>query len=294
MKNLDKKLSISIVNFNSGEYLTECLKSLERVKGELNFDVWVVDNASTDDSFIKAKKLFPQINLIGNKQNLGFGKAHNQVAKIVDTQYILFLNPDTKVLPGTLKFMAELMDKNANIGISGCRVEKADGTLDWASHRGFPTPWASLLYHFLKNDSLYHQTDKNMSQIHEVDCLVGAFMFARKSVLDKVGYFDEDYFLYAEDIDLCFRVKEAGFKIIYAPDVKVVHLKGVSSGIKKHSQNISQASAESRKKSLDYFYSTMILFYKKHLQSKYPFFINWLVFFGIKLKWFIAKRSLTV
>lgn len=294
MKNSEKKVSISIVNFNAGDYLLECLESLSPLKEEAEFDVWVVDNASIDGAVEKIKKRFPFVRIIENKENLGFGKAHNQVTKTVNTKYVLFLNPDTKVLPGTIKFVTDFMDRNLEVGVSGCRVEKADGEIDWASHRSFPTPWASFLYFFFNNDSLYHQTYKDMSKIHEVDSLVGAFMFARKKVLEEVGYFDEDYFLYAEDIDLCFRIKKAGYKVMYIPDVKVIHLKGVSSGIKKHSQNLTTASIESRQRSLDYFYSTMILFYKKHLAVKYFFLLNWLVLLTIRWKWFLAKRTLTV
>jgi GT2 family glycosyltransferase len=146
----------------------------------------------------------------------------------------------------------------------------------------------------LGNDSLYHLTDRNLEEIHEVDAITGAFFFTRKSVFEKVGYFDEDYFMYAEDIDLCYRIKKAGYKIMYIPKVSVLHSKGVSSGLKKHSQNISQANLETRKRSLNYFYKTMKIFYKKHYEKSYPFFINWLVYLGINLRWFLAKRKLTV
>ncbi|MBI4098011.1 MAG: glycosyltransferase family 2 protein, partial [Candidatus Levybacteria bacterium] len=237
-----KKLTISVVNFNGGNYLILCLASLKKVKDEIEFDVYVIDNASTDGSIEKAKGKFPEFNYILNNENLGFGKAHNLVLKKAETPYVLTLNPDTDVPPGVLSYMVKFMDENSEVGASSPRVEKADGTLDIASHRGFPSPWASFLYYFLKNDSLYHLTNRPMNQVHEVDSIVGAFMLIRKSVLDKVGYFDEDYFLYAEDIDLCYRIKKAGFKIMFVPKVKVTHAKGISSGIKKHSQEVSGAS----------------------------------------------------
>lgn len=289
-----KKLTISIVNYNAGEYLIKCLKSLRKVSRDLEFDVWVVDNASKDGSFEKAKKEFSEFEFILNRENLGFGKAHNLVLKKAKTPYVLTLNPDSEVLSGTLSFMFDFMEKNPDVGISTCKVEKADGSLDIASHRGFPTPMASFRYFFLKDDSLYHLTNKNMNEAHEIDSAVGAFMFMRKSVLEKVGYFDEDYFLYGEDIDLCFRVKEAGFKVMYLPEIKIIHVKGVSSGIKKHSQGLSNATSETQSLAKGHFYKTMEIFYKKHYAKKYPFFINWLVYLGIDTKWYLARKAKTV
>jgi len=286
-----KKLTISIVNYNAGDYLIKCLESLKKIENELEFDVFVVDNNSTDGSFEKAKDKYPKFNFIFNERNLGFGKAHNLVLKRASTPYILTLNPDSEVPSGTLKFVSDYMDNNSDVGVASSRVEKEDGSIDGASHRGFPTPYASFLYFFLKNDSLYHLTNRDMSKTHEVDSVVGAFMFIRKSVLEKVGYFDEDYFLYGEDIDLCFKVKEAGFKVMYIPEVKILHVKGVSSGIKKHSQENSGADNSTKKNSLGYFYSTMKIFYKKHYSKKYPFFLNWLVYFGIDVKLFLARRK---
>ncbi len=286
-----KKLTISIVNYNAGEYLISCLESLRKVKQEIDFEVYVVDNASSDGSAEKAKNKFPEFNFIINKDNLGFGKAHNLVLRKSESQYILTLNPDTEVPSGTLSYIYDFMEKNKEVGIASSKVEKTDGSIDAASHRGFPTLLASFLYFFFKNDKLYHLTDRDMTKTHEVDSVVGAFMFIRKSVLEKIGYFDEEYFLYGEDIDLCFRVKKAGFKVMYVPEVKIMHVKGVSSGIKKHSQEKSGANKTTRSKSLEYFYSTMKIFYKKHYSKNYPFFINWLVYFGVDLKLFLAKRK---
>lgn len=289
-----KKLTISIVNYNGGKYLLSCLDSLEKVKEEVEFDVYVVDNASTDGSLEKAKEKYPEFNFILNKENLGFGKAHNLVLKKAKTPFILILNPDCEVFPGTLEYLIDYMDKNPKVGVCSPKIEKPDGTLDIASHRGFPTPWASFLYFFLKNDRLYHLTDRDMAKVHEIDSAVGAFMLIRKSVLDKVGFFDEDYFLYGEDLDLCFRIKKAGFKVMYVPQVKIKHVKGISSGIKKHSQLDSSADTQTKNLALDNFYSTMKLFYEKHYFKKYPFFLNWLVYLGIDIKLFLARRKKTV
>lgn len=288
-----KNLSVSIVNYNNGDYLIQCLKSLKQQK-QLDMDILVVDNASTDGSLEKAKKDFPDIHFLTNKENLGFSKAHNLTLRKITSEFILILNPDTEIQRGDLVDLIEYMEDNPEVGALTGKVILPNGSLDWASHRGFPTPWASLLYYFFKNDNLYHLSSKPLNQTHEVDAISGSFFLTRKSILDKVGIFDEDYFMYAEDIDLCFRIKQAGFKVMYKPTVEVLHHKGVSSGLKKHSQGIATANVETRKKAFDAFYQTMKIFYKKHLEKKYPFFINWLVYLGINLKWWLAKRKLTV
>lgn len=306
MKNLDqKKLDIVIVNYNGGELILDCLRSIEQAKNEANIQIFVVDNASSDNSVSEIKRLYPKVNLLQSSTNLGFAKANNLALKKLTSEYILILNPDVKVLPGTLKYMLQFMEGNIDVGAASCKVELTSGKLDWASHRGFPTPWASFLYFIFKNDSLYHLTNKDMDKAHEVDGIAGAFFLTRKSVLEKVGLFDEDYFMYAEDLDLCYRIKKAGdeqgsshakhnYKIMYVPEVKIIHYKGATSGIKSHSQDISTASVESRKKAFNAFYEAMIIFYKKHLAQNYPFFINWLVILGINLKWKLAKRKMTV
>lgn len=294
MKNLSKKISIIVVNFNAGEYLLQCLESLEKERKKISFDIWVVDNASSDGSIKKSREKFSEVNYLVNKHNLGFSAANNLVLRKIKTKYILLLNPDSKVLPGTIQYMVDYMEKNQDVGVATCKVEKKDGSLDFASHRGFPTPWVSFLYYVLGQDSLYHLTNCDFSKLHEVDAIAGAFFLTRKKVLDEVGLFDEDYFLYAEDLDLCFRIKEAGYKIMYVPEVKIIHYKGVTSGIKEHSQNISTATKKSKERAFNSFYETMIIFYKKHMEKNYPFFINWLVYLGINLKWFLAKRKMSV
>lgn len=294
MKISEVSLSVIVVNFNAGNFLNQCLKSLDEAKKQLDLDIWVVDNASVDGSLSNPKKDFSKVHFIENKENIGYGAANNIALKRVNTEYILLLNPDCYVSAETLSFMVQFMQDNPQVGAATCKVQKADGSIDWASHRGFPTPWASFLYYIFGNDNLYHLTDKDMNSPHEVDAIAGAFFMTRKSVLDKVGLFDEDYFLYAEDIDLCYRVKQAEYKVMYVPSVAVLHHKGISSGIKEHSQELSLSQLESRKKALNSFYETMKIFYQKHLAQDYPFFINWLVYLGINIKWFLAKRKMSV
>lgn len=288
------KLSVVILNYNTGDFLLKCLQSLEKNKKEADLDIWVVDNASTDESLSLAKKDFPAFHYIETGKNLGFSGGNNVGLRQVKDKYVLILNPDTEVLPGTLLHLLEYMESHPETGACSPKVELSDGTLDWASHRGFPTPWASLKYYFFKDDSLYHLSKRDFSRPHEVDSLTGAFILTRKKVLDEVGLFDESYFMYAEDLDLCYRIKKAGYKIIYLPEVKIIHYKGVSSGLKKHSQGITTATDESRVKAFNAFYETMKIFYQKNLAKNYPFFINWLVYGGINLKWVLAKRKRSV
>ncbi len=295
MKNLEKnRLSVVIVNYNAGDYLYDCVKYLHEDEELLDLDIWLVDNASVDNSLAKVEKDFSEVRIIKNNKNIGFGAANNLALKQIKNEYILLLNPDCYASIDTLKSMLEFMRNNTTVGAASCRVEKADGSIDWASHRGFPTPWAAFLYYILGDDSQYHLTKRDMNTIHEIDSISGAFFMTRKSILDKVGLFDEDYFLYAEDIDLCFRIKKAGYKIMYVSDVNIIHHKGISSGIKNHSKDTSMALDSDRKKALDSFYATMKIFYKKHLAKDYPFFVNWVILLGINLKWFFAKRRMSV
>lgn len=287
------KLSIVIVNYNAGIHLSECLASIKMVESEADIFTYVIDNASVDGSIFEAKKNYPWAQYILNKSNLGFGKANNIVLRQIKTEYVLLLNPDTTLEKGVITGLLKYMGENPQVGGLTCEIVLPDGAIDLTAHRGFPTPWASLLY-FLGNDSLYHLSKSDMKKPHEVDAISGAFFMTRRSVIEEVNFFDEDYFLYGEDIDLCYKIKKAGYKIMYVPDFKIFHHKGISSGLKKHSQQVTTANIETRKKSLDAFYEAMKIFYRKNYQSKYPFFINWLVYLGINLRWMIAKRKLLV
>lgn len=288
-----KSLTIITVNYNAGEVLLEELDSIREVKDEASLTVWVVDNASSDDSLTLAKRKYPEVNFIENRENIGFGRANNQAIERVKSEYVLFLNPDARLEKGVLSSMLDYMESDLSVGAATCEIVFENRKVDLTAHRGFPTPWASLLY-MLGNDSLYHLSGRVMDEPHEVDAISGAFFLTRKSVLEDVGMFDEDYFMYAEDIDLCYRIKQSGKKIMYLPKIKIIHKKGVSSGIKKHSSDLTQATIESKTRAFNAFYETMKIFYKKHYAQKYPFFINWLVYLGINLRWWLAKRKMTV
>lgn len=288
------KLTVSIVNYNSGLYILDCLKSLEKVKDEAQIKVIVLDNASSDRSIEDIEKKYKDIEVIKNEKNVGFSKGQNQILKNANTEYILILNPDVEIKKDVIKKLLEYIKENKDVGAITSKIILSNGKMDLTAHRGFPTPWASFLYAFFNNNRLYHLTNRNLDVIHEVDSISGAFFLTRKDILEKVGYFDEDFFMYGEDIDLCFRIRMAGYKIIYNPEVEVIHHKGISSGLKKDSQHLSSADKETKKRSLDAFYEAMKIFYRKHYEKMYPEVINWIVYLGINLKWMQAKRKLLV
>ena len=288
------KLTVSIVNYNGGQFIIDCLNLVKLLSNEVSLKVYVVDNASKDGSIEKIQENFPEVETIINKENLGFGKSQNLVLKKTKDEYILILNPDVEIKKGVLKKLLEYLESHKNIGVITPKIILQNGELDLAAHRGFPTPLASFLYTFFKNDSLYHLTQRDMNEIHEVDSISGAFFLTRKDVLASVGYFDEDFFMYGEDIDLCFRIKEAGYKVVYYPEVEVIHHKGISSGLKKDTQKMTTADKETKMRSVDAFYEAMKIFYRKHYEKNYAAIVNWLVYLGINLKWMQEKRKLVV
>lgn len=286
-----RNLTIAILNYNSGEYLKKCLESIEGVKDEANISTIVIDNNSTDESLTLAEQQFKDVEFVKNKENLGFSKGYNPTLKKIRTEFILLLNPDCILKKGVIKKI--LQDFDETVGAATCKIVLPNGSVDLTAHRGFPTPMASLMYMF-GNNSKYHLTSKLSDQVHEVDAIAGAFFMTKKSILEEVGYLDESFFLYGEDIDLSLRIKKNGYKILYDPTVEIVHYKGISSGLKKHSQELSKADIETRMRARDAFYEAMVLFYNKHYKNKYPAFINWMVYSGIYTKWALAKLEKTV
>ncbi len=288
------QLSIIIVSYNTKELLEDCLKSVSIAKAKIDSEVYVVDNNSHDGTVEMVKKDFPWVKLIANGKNLGFSKANNQAIKKAKGDFVLILNPDTRVLPETLTKMLGFMKENPQVGVATCRVEFPSGKLDVDCRRHFPTPWRAFTYFsglskLFKGFKLFDQynygyetEDKQL----DIDACVGAFMIIPKKAIEKVGMFDEEFFFYGEDLDWCYRFKEHGYKIIYTPITKIIHYKGASSGIKKTSQQVTKATAETRKMARRQSINAMRIFYKKHYKNKYPFFVNWLVNFGM---WLMEK-----
>ena len=285
-------ISIIIVSYNTKELLAECLDSISKYSKNLRCETFVVDNDSQDGTIGVIRKKYTWVKLISNSTNLGFSKANNLALKKSAGEYVLILNPDTKLLPNTLISMKNFMDSSApNIAVATCRVELESGQLDKDCRRLFPTPQRALAHFSGLSKIFNHSSIFNgyycghllEDEEHEIDACVGAFMFIKKDMLDKVGFFDEDYFFYGEDLDLCYRFKKAGYKIIYTPITKIIHYKGVSSGIKSHSEHLSKASRESKTKVLTESTRAMSLFYKKHYMGTYPKIITYSVLLAIKI-----------
>lgn len=293
-------ISIIIVSYDTKDVLKECLSSVYTHNPQgYSSEVIVVDNASTDGSIAMVKKGFPKAIVIENKENFGFSKANNQGIAKSSGKYILFLNSDTEVRANVFKEMIAFMELHEDVGVATCRVELANGELDDASHRGFPTPWNAFC-HFLGLSRIFPRSRifsgyslgwKDLSIVHEIDACAGAFMMVRREAGEQAGWWDEDFFWYGEDLDFCYRLKEKGWKIYYVPTVSILHYKGVSGGIKDHSRHLTTASMETKKLATQARFSAMRTFYKKHYLDKYPQVITWLVMraVDIKLKLSAAK-----
>src|SRR5690625_4788335 len=272
-------VSILIVNYNTVELTIRAIESVYRSETTYQYELILIDNASSDGSVERIGTIFPDLKLIANEDNVGFAIANNQGMRIAQGRYVLLLNSDTEIESDTLQVMMDYMDRHPDVGASGCKVLLPDGSLDKACKRGFPTPSASL-YHmsglsriFPKNPRFnqYQLGHLSPEESYEVDSLVGAFMVVRQATIDEVGLLDELFFMYGEDIDWCYRIKEAGWKIVYYPQTKIMHYKGASS----------------RKKPLKIIYEfhrAMWLFHHKHYAKKYSFVFNGIVYSGIYAK----------
>jgi GT2 family glycosyltransferase len=299
-------LSIIILNYNTKAITLEAIKSIEThypkdiTSG--NFEVIVTDNDSPDKSLeafkeYKKNTKMKSFHVVDNGGNIGFAAGNNKGLPYANGRYILFLNPDTVVHPKTLTRMVSFMDEHPNAGAATCKLELSSGGIDEASHRGFPTPWNAFCHFsglekvFPKNKLFagYTQGWKNMNKIHEVDAITGAFLLVPRKVGEAVGWWDEDYFFYGEDLQFCYNIRKIGYKIYYVPDVSIIHYGGVSSGIKKQSKNISTANMEIRKKVQGWRFDAMRIFYKKNYDHLYPKPVTWLVHTGIN---YLHKKNL--
>lgn len=283
-------LSIIIVNYKTKDLTLQTLDSVFKAESPPGkMEVILVDNASNDGTVSVVRNRFPQVKIIVNQKNLGFAGANNQGMRRAKGRFVLLLNSDTIIQKDTLVKMIKFMIDNPRVGLATCRVELFHGGVDPASHRGFPTPWAALTYYFgleklfprSKLFSQYHQGWKDLTKTHEIDSPVGAFFFLRRQTLRQVGLLDEAFFMYGEDIDLAYRIKQAGWQVIYTPITKITHLKGASGLKKKEGDKITSKAKEQRIKTIKNFFKAMKIFYKKHYQKKYFFLLRWLVFLGI-------------
>jgi len=272
-------ISIIIVNYNVRDYLSNCISSIYSSIHNYKIEIIVIDNNSHDNSVQMIRDKYPKIKLIENKTNFGFSRAVNQGINFSTGEYILLLNPDTVLEKKTLSILYEYMEKHPNVGMCGPKILNSDGSLQLSCKRSFPSPVVALpkllgLDKFFPRNKWigkYNLTYLDEDQCHSVDAISGSFMFIKKYVIEKVGYLDENFFMFGEDLDLCFRVKKNNFEIHYVPFTEIIHFKG---------ESVKSDPLESIK----WFYNAMDLFVNKHFSSRTLFLFIFLLKTGIFLR----------
>ncbi|MCY3719800.1 MAG: glycosyltransferase family 2 protein [Anaerolineaceae bacterium] len=282
-------LGIVILNWNTRDLLRRCLQTVLASEGVERFRVVVVDNASSDDSVAMLRQEFPQVGVIANPVNSGYPAGNNLGLRQLGYEgqgrvredaprHAMLLNPDTEVPPDALARLVDYMDARPEIGIAGPRLMLPDGSLDLACRRSFPSPQVSL-YRFTglarlfprhRQFGRYNMTFADPGQELEVDAVVGACMIVRREAIAQAGLLDEDFFMYGEDLDWAWRIKAAGWKVYYQPQVVVQHVKRA-------------ASRQSRRAGHE-FQRAMLIFYRKHYRRSTPLWLHSLVMTGLLLK----------
>lgn len=251
------KLSVVILNYNVRFFLEQCIISVERAMKGIDAEIIVVDNNSEDDSCAMVKRRFPHITLLENEENVGFSKANNQGVAIAKGKYVCILNPDVAVAEDTFSKGLTYAENIKKLGALGIYLMDGTGHFLPESKRNLPTPRRSLLklLGYTKGTNGYYARHIEGRASGEIDILAGAFMFMKRSVYNEVGGFDEDYFMYGEDIDLSYKLLKAGYKNHYFGSLSVLHYKG--------------ESTEKDGPYLDRFYGAMRIFYKKHFRRNF-------------------------
>ncbi|MBC7236945.1 MAG: glycosyltransferase family 2 protein [Chloroflexi bacterium] len=281
-------LAIVIVNYNTREVLDDCLRSVRASSEPIACKVILVDNGSCDGSVDMVREAYPWVRTIACERNGGYAWANNiglraagfgQGKSLADLpRYALLLNPDTVLPPSALTTLIAFMDAHPDIGVVGPKLVRRDGSLDRACRRGFPTPAVSF-YHFSGLAKLfphsprfarYNMTFLDPDQQADVDAVVGAFMLIRAEALEQAGLLDEAFFMYGEDLDLCYRCKARGWRVVYNPAVTVLHIKGA-------------ASRKASRQAIAAFYDAMKIFYDKHYRAQTCFLVNWGIDLGVGL-----------
>ncbi|TBN04870.1 glycosyltransferase family 2 protein [Hyunsoonleella flava] len=267
------KLSIVILNYNVRYFLELCLKSVQAAITNIDAEIIVVDNNSEDDSCRMVKQLFPNVNLIENKENHGFSKGNNIGVNQAQGEYLCILNPDTVVAEDTFEKLLQFCEGRENLGAVGCKLIDGTGRFLPESKRNIPVV-KTALKKFLGNSKHYYANHLGKDETGKVEILVGAFMFLKRALYSEVSGFDEDYFMYGEDIDLSYKIRKKGLQNYYYGETTVLHYKG--------------ESTLKDKKYAKRFYGAMQIFYKKHFKRNILF--DMLVALGIKIIPFL-KRS---
>jgi len=275
------KLSVIIVNYNVTQLLRSCLLSLQKYIREIEYEIIVIDNASIDISWKELITEFPNIHFIASETNGGFSKANNQAIRTAKGEYILLLNPDTEFEGFYMKELLDFADAQPSFGCLGVRMHDAEGNFLPESKRSVPDMFNSfekLFTNFKKNNSKsYYRNDIEENEMAEVDVITGAFLLAKKVVYEKIGGLDEAYFMYGEDIDLCYTFLRNGYKNFYYGKVSILHHKGEST-IKDEVY-------------LNRFYGAMQIFIDKYYKESKPVQYSFLKA-GLKLRHQIEKIRL--
>ena len=273
------EVSVAIVHYETPDLLDRCLRALAASDDADRLEVFVVDNASSRFNAKAVRQAFPEAEVIENTANLGFAVASNQALRRARGRYLLLLNPDARVDPETISVMRDYMDGHPDVGCATCRVQLPDGSLDLACRRLFPTPERSLYRMTLLSKDFprsrrfgqYNLTYLDEWSEAEIDQPCGAFMMVRSEIRDSVGLLDERYFMYGEDSDWAYRMKQAGWRIMYVPSTTVHHDKRA-------------ASRQYRSRTIRYFYDSMLLFYDTHYRPIYPRWVTAAVHAGVGVR----------
>jgi len=268
-------LSVIIVNYNTTALLERCLASLFSNCDGISIEIIVIDNNSSDGSIEKIAAKFLDVSLIENDRNLGFAKACNQGLGLARNDYVLFLNPDTIILGDTFAQCVEFFHSNRNIGLLGCRLLNVGGGLQ-PSCGDFPYLHKIFLDHILRREFFPEAFRQKMllrywphDRIREVDWVLGAFMLTRRPLMEKLKGFDEDFFLYGEDLDLCYRIKKAGWRVVFFPEAEVVHV----------GNPVWDAERLVR------VYDATLMFYRKHFSLPKVILLGFLMKVAVHLSW---------
>ena len=276
-------VSALIVSYNVRELLVDCLRAFY-ASSDVPVEAVVVDNASKDGSADAVEREFPQARVIRLPKNVGYGRANNRGLQECSGRFVLLLNPDVTVGEGCVGRLADFLLVRPDVGAVGPRILRPDGSLDRAGRRGFPTPAAafyrlsglSRLFPKSRRFNRYNMGHLPEGEAHEIDSGTGACLLLRRAAVDRVGFFDPDFFMYGEDLDLCFRLKLGGWKVLYLPTATAVHLKG-------------QSTQQATRRMLYEFHSAMWTFHHKHYAEDMPAFANGLVWASIWARWAVLS-----
>ncbi|GFP24910.1 glycosyltransferase family 2 protein [Candidatus Hakubella thermalkaliphila] len=269
-------LDVIIVSYNVAHLLEDCLGSLLSEKG-VDVVITVVDNNSCDGTVAMVREKFPQVNLVASRKNLGFSAANNLALKGSRSKYALLLNPDTKVLPGAIKKMVDYMEANGEVGALGPKLLNPDGSLQYSA-RTFP----SLTTQFLESTYLFRIFPQSRffgqhfmsywdhGQEKKVDWVSGAALMVRREAIEKTGLLDEGFFMYSEEVDWCYRIKRAGYEVVYFPQAEIIHY--------------DARSSEDEARRLEMVLSGRYRFFARHYPSWQGLFLRLLVLGGLVIR----------